>query len=163
MRKILLILSAISVFCIGLLCGRLSFKVFPPNWGEPEIIHDTIKVDKPVEVEVIPDGYDLVPVGKYSDALSTIDALEDSLARKPKIIVKDSLVYVNIPMEKKEYRDENYFAIVSGYKPTLEYIETYNTTKTIRKRWGVGVTAGVGVTKDGLSPSVTIGATYLLF
>ena len=42
---------------------------------------------------------------------------------------------VTFPIERREYRDSTYFAIVSGAvvgdsRPTLDYIETYNKTVT---------------------------------
>ena len=44
-------------------------------------------------------------------------------------------VEVTFPIERREYRDSTYFAIVSGAvvgdsRPTLDYIETYNKTVT---------------------------------
>lgn len=42
-----------------------------------------------------------------------------------------SNVQVEIPIEQKTYRDSNYMAIVSGFNPKLDYIETYNNTTTV--------------------------------
>ena len=42
-----------------------------------------------------------------------------------------SHVQVEIPIEQKTYRDSNYMAIVSGFNPKLDYIETYNNTTTV--------------------------------
>ena len=55
-----------------------------------------------------------------------------------------------IPIEKKEYRTEEYHAIISGYKPELELMEVFRKTQTITlkpksKRWGLGLQAGYGV------------------
>lgn len=54
-----------------------------------------------------------------------------------------------IPIEKKEYKTDNYRAIVSGYKPSLDLVEIYSKTQTItvtpkKKRWGLGLQAGYG-------------------
>lgn len=71
-----------------------------------------------------------------------------------KVIYVDSSshVQVEIPIEQKTYRDSNYMAIVSGFQPNLDYIETYNNTTTITTTnvvhyrplvsLGVGATAG---------------------
>ena len=69
-----------------------------------------------------------------------------------KVITKDSLVYVFLEREIKEYRDTNYYAKISGIDPVLEHIETYNHTVEITKEitkykrplvsFGVGVSAG---------------------
>lgn len=63
--------------------------------------------------------------------------------------IEDSVPFA-IPIEKKEYRTENYHAIISGYKPELELIEVFQKTLTITvtpkpKRWGFGLQAGYGV------------------
>lgn len=54
-----------------------------------------------------------------------------------------------IPIEKKEYRTEDYHAIISGYKPELELMEVFRKTQTVTlkpktKRWGLGIQAGTG-------------------
>lgn len=53
------------------------------------------------------------------------------------IVVQGDSVRVDVPIERNEYRDSTYYAIVSGavvgdVHPTLEHIETYakNTTQT---------------------------------
>ena len=75
---------------------------------------------------------------------------------------------------KKEYSDSTYRAIVSGYAPSLDYIEVYPTetiirnTQTVRApapRWGLGAAAGPGVfvATDGkvrAGGGVIIGVTY---
>lgn len=50
-----------------------------------------------------------------------------------KVIYVDSTsnYQVEIPIEQKTYRDSNYMAIVSGFNPNLDYIETYNNTTTV--------------------------------
>ena len=63
--------------------------------------------------------------------------------------IVDSVPFA-IPIEKKEYRTENYHAVISGYKPELELMEVFKKTLTITvtpkpKRWGFGLQAGYGV------------------
>ena len=80
------------------------------------------------------------------------------------------VVEVEIPIEAKEYKSEEYFAIVEGYNPMLKYIEVYprtayiNTTETIkeRKRWGVsvGVQGGYGFTPKGWQPYAGVGISF---
>lgn len=55
----------------------------------------------------------------------------------------------SIPIESKEYRTEQYRAIISGYRPSLDFMETYNITQNItttpkKKRWGLGLQVGYG-------------------
>lgn len=79
------------------------------------------------------------------------------------IHVTDTILMVEV----KEYADTNYRVRISGYRPTLDFIEVYNTNtvSTIterekKKRWGLGVTAGYGLSKAGLSPGIMVGLTY---
>ncbi|WP_298111558.1 DUF6808 domain-containing protein [uncultured Bacteroides sp.] len=75
--------------------------------------------------------------------------------------IVDSVPFA-IPIEKKEYRTENYHAVISGYKTELELMEVFRKTQTITlktksKRWGLGLQAGYGI-PDGWY--VGIGISY---
>lgn len=96
-------------------------------------IHDTIKI--PYPVPVTKERVDTMFV-KVRDTIS----------------IKDTL-YVGLPLEKRTYRQEDFYAEVSGYDPRLTYIEVYpktaivTETKTIvakkdRHNIGVGIEAG---------------------
>ena len=89
------------------------------------------------------------------------------------IIVRDTIrevVEVEIPIEEKEYKSEEYYAVIGGYNPYLKSIEVYprteyiNTTETItkRKRWGVslGVQGGYGITPVGWQPYAGVGVSF---
>lgn len=79
-------------------------------------------------------------------------------------------VYVQLPREVKIYEDSTYRAVVSGYRATLDTISVYQCTTTVREvqqirkacHWGLGVTAGYGICKNGLSPYVGVGISYNL-
>ena len=117
------------------------------------VVHDTIRdsipvpVDRPVHII----RYDSIPY--YTNDTT----------------VQNDTVYVPIPIERKEYRTNDYYAVVEGFKPALTYIETYNKTvyndrveiRKTKPRWGIGVQAGYGVTVNGkFSPYVGIGVQY---
>lgn len=89
------------------------------------------------------------------------------------IIVRDTIrevVEAEIPIEEREYKSEEYYAIIGGYLPYLKSIEVYprteyiNATETItkRKKWGVslGVQAGYGMTPVGTQPYAGVGVTF---
>jgi hypothetical protein len=89
------------------------------------------------------------------------------------IVHRDTIrevVEVEIPIEEREYKSEEYFAIVEGCNPMLKYIEVYprtayiNSTETIKKRkhWGVslGVQGGYGFTPKGWQPYAGVGVTF---
>lgn len=119
------------------------------------ILHDTIRIEKPVARYVV-----------------TRDTL-----KIPVVVKERDTIFVRLPWEEKTYTDSCYTAVVSGYEPSLERIEVYprNTTITetrtievpVRKHWGVGVQVGGGaVLYDGkvvLAPYVGIGLSYNIF
>ena len=92
-----------------------------------------------------------------------IVTLSDTIHVKDTILIK----------ETKEYKDSSYYIRISGYSPNLEEIQVLNrnvfTTKEIVKteakktnKWGLGITAGYGFSKDGLSPAIVIGVSYMI-
>lgn len=89
------------------------------------------------------------------------------------IVHRDTIrevVEVELPFEEREYKSDEYRAVVGGYDPYLKSIEVYPTTKYIntsetikeRKRWGVslGVQAGYGMTPVGTQPYAGVGVTF---
>lgn len=78
------------------------------------------------------------------------------------------------PREYREYKDSNYYAKVSGIDPRLEelrfYPKTVYETKYVYrdvvgkpKRWGLGLSAGYGVGRNGLSPVIAVTVNYNLW
>ena len=76
--------------------------------------------------------------------------------------------------EYKEYRDSNYYAKVSGVAPRLDEIRVYPHTiyqteyiyRDITqkpKRCGIGLSAGYGIGRNGLSPILAVTVNYNLF
>lgn len=70
-------------------------------------------------------------------------------------IVKDSIVYVAVEREVKQYKDSTYEAQVSGVDPRLDWIKVFEKTVTTTivekdtRRWTFGITAGPGVVWNG--------------
>jgi hypothetical protein len=118
---------------------------------------------------------DLVP-----DTVTQIDTVRDTVPRSILVrfdhwdtiyiplLVDSGLIDTipfTIPIEKKEYRTEEYHAVISGYKPELDLMEVFRKTQTITlkptsKRWGLGLQAGYGV-PDGWY--VGVGISWILF
>ena len=77
---------------------------------------------------------------------------------------------VELPIEEREYKSEDYRAVVGGFNPYLKSIEVYprtayiTTMETIakRKRWGVslGVQGGYGITPHGMQPYAGVGISF---
>lgn len=180
MQKTLAYLAIVLVFVLGALAGAWLRGLRPGQPAQPVkpdtvYVDSLIYVDKPVPVEVTPKGYELVPIGTIDRINKQVLALEDSLEKKPRIVVKDSLIYIDVPMEQKHYGDSTYDAWVSGYHPALDSLRLHQRTaivevpvyKTVRKRWGIGVQAGVtyqfGQEQGRVLPYVGVGLSYNLF
>lgn len=93
----------------------------------------------------------------------------------PVIIEKDGVVdTVRLPsvleIERKEYRSENYYAVVQGFRPELLRLDLYPEREIIyntevqrirkNKRFGVGVQVGYGITGNELRPYIGVGLQY---
>lgn len=107
-----------------------------------DVIRDTVTITdtvrdtvlKPYRVEVI--RHDTLWFPLLADGYT-----EDS-------DIRDSFPVV-LPIERKEYKTDEYRAIASGFRPNLDFMETYNKVQTITitpktKRWGLGLHAGYG-------------------
>ena len=108
-----------------------------------------------------------IPVPVYVADSSAIDSLLNECARLER--VGDSLQLVLLRVQR-HYSDSTFDAWVSGVDPRLDSIKTYQTNMVIIKeipfikknRWGLGVQAGVGAGKGGLTPYVGVGVSYNL-
>lgn len=150
-RNTLTILGAFAVlsgaFALGVRYERKALVC--PTQGQSKadtlIIHDTITIDRPIEKKrtILDTIYIKVPVTEY---------------------VRDT-IQVALPRESVVYGGEDYKARISGVQPTLDWIEVYPKTKIITKtiqpsRWSLGIQAGYGVNKSGLTPYIGIGIQY---
>ena len=108
-----------------------------------------------------------IPVPVYVADTSAIDSLLKECARLER--VGDSLQLVLLRVQR-HYSDSTFDAWVSGVDPRLDSIKTYQTNMVISKeipviqvkksRWGLGIQAGYGASKDGLSPYIGVGVSY---
>lgn len=108
---------------------------------------------------------------------------EKPVYRTEYVFVRDSVrvqvhdtLYISLPRQMRVYQDSLYRAEVSGVDPTLDRIEVYPQTEivtrtetrdifvTSRKRWGIGVQVGYGITKQGQNfypgPYIGVGVSY---
>lgn len=100
-------------FVIGLLCRPQHFREVTKNVTDTLFVIDTHTIEKPVPIKV-------------TEKETLFVSIHDTLR------IKDS-VFVPIPIERKTYKGEDYFAEISGYKAVLERIEVYPKTTTIHK------------------------------
>ena len=145
-----IIIALVSAFSLGHRMGKRGQEVVIKTQVDTLVIRDTITQIQPVFVE-----------RRVVDTM-TIEVVDFQ-------VVHDT-AFVSLPREEVEYRDTSYRAVVSGFLPRLEEIEIYRqdrivtieTTKTIKEKthWGVGVQAGMGVGKGGISPYIGVGVSY---
>lgn len=75
-------------------------------------------------------------------------------------------VYVPVPISRKVYETDDYRAVVSGFRPTLEQLDIYRKKEIVYRkesRFGLGAIAGYGVGRNGLSPYVGLGGFYRIY
>lgn len=104
--------------------------------GDTVHIRDTIRDTIPKPVKETPKRTDTVYLPILLD--TTIDRT-----------VEGDSIPVIIPITSKEYKTDNYRAVVSGYNPSLDSMELYRDNKIItltplqkKKRFGLGLQAG---------------------
>lgn len=117
------------------------------------ILRDTIRdsIPYPVYETVIQEVPELFPV---------YITLAGDTVREP--------VIVPIRITQKEYQTDDYRAWVSGYNPALDSIHIFRKTLSVTqkqpsRRFGIGITAGYGIGKNGLSPYVGVGVYYKIW
>lgn len=144
MRTIKILLVAVALLVAAFIIGRCSAPKYEAETQVVErvdtmVVRDTVIREKPVyRTEYV--------------------FVRDSV----RVQVHDT-VFINLPRQMRVYQDNLYRAEVSGVDPTLDRIEVYPQTKfitrtetqtisvTARKRWGIGVQVGYGITKQGAS------------
>lgn len=139
-------------FLVGQRCPRNGGGETPTIKVDTLVIWDTIKVTEPISVtkRVV----DSIPY-PVTDTLRLMDTL-----------------YVILEREQIRWEDSLSVVYASGVMPQVDsvihYTESLNITKEIpviqvkKTRWGLGVQAGVGAGKGGLTPYVGVGVSYNL-
>ena len=114
------------------------------------------------------------------DTLYRVDTFRAEIPAPFAVYVKDTIrvaltdtlrfrdtLFVELPTETREYRDTSYYARVSGFRPSLDYIEVYSRTVTIertapvpRLSFGVQLGAGLqyGLVRQGFDVGPYVGA-----
>ena len=107
------------VFLLGWYVGKRMERAKFPDISERVdtlLVRDTLVWEKPVPVEVI----------KWKTATEYLPVHDTT-------IVRDS-VLVDVPIERKVYKeDSTYYAVVSGFRPSLDTLEVYKETVYVEK------------------------------
>ena len=148
------VVIALALIAAAFLLGRRSVK--------PEIveIHTT---DTVVVRDTVRETF-LVPKVRYLTRVDTV------LLKVPGDTVE---VPVLVPISRNVYEGEDYRAVVSGFRASLDTLDIFRKTQTVTntvvqrvevpgkpKRWGIGVSAGYALTPQGVKPYIGAGISY---
>lgn len=154
MKNVVIAVIALALISVAFLLGRRSVK--------PEIVEihrtDTMWMRDTVRETV------LVPEVRYLTRVDTV------LLKVPGDTVK---VPVVVPISRNVYEGEDYRAVVSGFRVSLDTLDIFRKTQTVTntvvqrvevpgkpKRWGIGVSAGYALTLQGMKPYIGLGVQY---
>lgn len=118
-KKIVTVLLVALVFLLGWYVGKRMERAKFPDISERVdtlLVRDTLVWEKPVPVEVV----------KWKTVTEYLPVHDTT-------IVRDS-VLVDVPIERKVYKeDSTYYAVVSGFRPSLDTLEVYKETVYVEK------------------------------
>lgn len=146
-RYIFMILCFVSFLLFGYWLGHRAVKV------TETVRIDSVFYEKPLPTKVSRSLARVsIPVVLYAPA--------DTIQQTVLVSVGPDSARLQLAIERKEYRDSTYHAVVSGpavgnYGPRLERIETYNRTitrtVTVRDpyRWEIGPAVGGYYSREG--------------
>ena len=110
---------------------------------------------------------DTVTVYKPSKVTRTVKDTVRMIVKETQIDTMHDTVFVYLPQESIVWQDDRCIVYAHGINPQVDSVTHFNTnmvvTKTVTskpKRWGIGVSAGYGMSKDGLSPYIGLGISY---
>ncbi len=166
-------LWSILKYPAAMLCGAWIMTFFcepkhkdPASGNNTDIQLDSVKIQIDTSTAVAPEPAEIRP----RDTVY----IKVYLAAPSVPAPEDSVLYLPVLLEQKVYEDSTYRAVVSGpsieqYGPRLDSISVYSRQTTVYQtktvyvepsRWSVGVQAGYGASKDGLTPYIGIGVQY---
>lgn len=165
MNRALLIVGALLVLLCGFGLGWVGHSLVTPKC--PEVVG----VKRETVTPVIPDGKTTGVVGNVkvkpvikgnipakiknnpANGVSVGGQHTDTpdVEIYPHTVSIDSAGVVNIPITEKEYKTEDYKAVVRGWRPELVSMELYPKTTIVQKRprWSLTVGPGCTYTSDG--------------
>lgn len=148
---ILLLLGLVASFFAGYHAREVSSMMTPAT--DTVTIVDTLR--------------DRVPVPSFEVEVGEVE-MPYPIIIKEKGEERVDTIYVPVPITQKEYMSADYRAWVSGYNAALDSIDVfpktvYVTKKIPARRWGLGVSAGYGACRSGLSPYIGIGVYYRIW
>ena len=158
MKNVVIAVIALALIAVAFLLGRRSVKpeIVEIHTTDTVAVHDTVR-------ETVP-----VPKVRYLTRVDTV------LLPVPGDTAEVPVpVPVLVPISRNVYEGEDYRAVVSGFRASLDTLNIFRKTQTVTntvvqrvevpgkpKRWGIGVSAGYALTPQGMKPYVGVGVQY---
>lgn len=149
-----IVLGVVAAFLVGAFLGSRLDANFGRNGGisvkvDTLIVRDTIVKNTPIPV--------------------ITETVRTEYVEVHDTIIRDSTIFVPMPIEQKVYQDEEYRAVISGWHPSLDSMTVYpktkivtvNATETVVRspRMGFGIMVGPSVVYDFNEIHGGVGAT----
>lgn len=158
--SILAVVGAVAIVVAAFFVGRATVTV------------GTVERDTVVQRELV---RDLMPMPAKSEPLRfevaalprVLPALVMSLPLVDTVRLTDT-VYVEVPISRTEYRTDDYYAVVEGYRARLLQVDVFPEVRTVtervtkQRRWGLtlGAQVGYGITPKGAQPYAGLGIAF---
>ena len=72
-------------------------------------------------------------IREYHPMLIREEVIDTMLVFVRDTLVRNDTTYITLPLERKVYASDEYYAEVTGYRPSLDYIEVFPKTKIITR------------------------------
>ena len=132
MNRLFYIIVFVLVSSLCFVLGRATKKDIVTTQVKEVVIRDTLRFETPAYI--------------YRNVIDTIYVPIEKTIR-----LRDTL-YMSLPLEKRSYKRDDFYAEVTGYDPRLTYIEVYPKTVYINESVGESVT-GRNTLSFGIEPS----------
>lgn len=109
-------LSGAIIFLLGSLAGGFLFS------SEKEVVKTVTEIEERVDTVVIEKPAET----RYETLRETI------LVEVRDTVTERDTLFVRLPLEKREYRRDDFYAEVTGVEPRLTYIEVYPKTQIVK-------------------------------
>lgn len=145
-----IVVAALVGFLAGRKCPRIAPETQIVTKVDTLVIRDTVTVSEPISV-----------------TRWRVDSI--AFPVRDTVRVQDTL-FVYLERERVRWRDEYCEVFASGVQPSVDSVRHYISERVIlktvpekvRSRWGIGVQAGYGASRQGLSPYIGVGVSYNL-
>ena len=145
-----IVVAALVGFLAGRGCPRIAPETQIVTKVDTLVIRDTVTVSEPISV-----------------TRWRVDSV--AFPVRDTVRVQDTL-FVYLERERVRWKDEYCEVFASGVQPSVDSVRHFISERVIlktvpvkdRSRWGIGVQAGYGASRQGLSPYIGVGVSYNL-